>query len=109
MDKSDSPRRVYRSKAQINEFVAAFDASGQTQQQFCIEHGLRPATFSTWLRKRRARQAPEGFRELSLGFGGSGALTVRLPDGIEIEFPYQAKAAEVASLIVRLRRGAAGC
>jgi hypothetical protein len=109
MDKSANPRRVYRSKAQINEFVAAFEESGQTQQQFCIEHGLRPATFSTWLRKRRARQAPEGFRELRLGFGGSGALTVRLPDGIEVEFPHPAKTAEVASLILRLRRGAGGC
>ena len=100
---------MYRSRARIAELVTAFETSGQTQQQYCHEHGLRPATFSTWLRKRRARQAPEGFRELSLGFGGSGALTVRLPDGIEIEFPHHAKAMEVASLIVRLRRGAAGC
>ena len=109
MDKSDRPRRVYRSRAQIDELVTAFEGSAQTQQQYCLEHGLRPATFSTWLRKRRATRAPEGFRELRLGFGSSGALTVRLPDGIEVEFPHHAKAAEVASLISRLRRGAGGC
>ena len=85
---------MYRSKARINEFVCAFESSGQTQQQFCLEHDLRPATFSSWLRKRRATQVPEGFRELRLGFGSSGALTVRLPEGIEVEFPHPANPAE---------------
>jgi hypothetical protein len=109
MDKSDRLPRVYRSKAQINELVTAFETSGQTQTQYCHEHDLRPATFSSWLRKRRARQGPEGFRELRMGFGSSGALTVRLPEGIEVEFPHPANPAEVASLILRLRRGAGGC
>jgi len=76
MDKTDRPRRVYRSRAQIAELVTAFETSGQTQQQYCHEHGLRPATFSTWLRKRL-----KGFASLVWASVAPGRLRFDCPTG----------------------------
>jgi len=73
------------------EQVEAWQASGQTQQAFCLSHDLNYARFGYWLRKFR-RQAMDKPHTPSSGFvpvtqstvADTTGLSLRLPDGLEI-------------------------
>lgn len=47
------------SEAQQVEWLARFEASGQSVRAFCAEHGLVPTTLTWWRRRRRERARRE--------------------------------------------------
>ena len=47
-------------EAEQAEWLARFEASGQSVRAFCAEHGLVPTTLTWWRRRRRERARCEG-------------------------------------------------
>lgn len=48
------------SEAEQAEWLARFEASGQSVRVFCAEHGLVPTTLTWWRRRRRERGRRDG-------------------------------------------------
>lgn len=107
MESKENPRkRVRRSRAEIDELLAAFERWGSTQEAFCREHGLSVATFSSWRRKAQAAAAEPApkFREVRVtGSPAGSGPAVRLPGGMELFFPGNSSAAEIAALVAALQ------
>ncbi len=91
-------------KAQID----AWQASGQSQLAFCKGHDLNYARFGYWRRKFRERDAVAGGSRGASGFvpvvapSTSGDLTLRLPNGIELQGITADNLALVEQLLARL-------
>ena len=64
------PRRR-RSRAEAEQLVAEYEASGLGQEEFCLKHGLALSTLARY-RKRRQQQLEAG--------GGSRWVAVELSD-----------------------------
>jgi len=93
-------RRIHWSREEIEELISRYEASGQTQVEFCQEWGLALSSFQTYLRReRRAGGASEkraGFkprtpRLVEVEIEGAerlqnepGKLEVILPNGYRI-------------------------
>ena len=83
-----------RSRAEAEQLVADYEASGLSCVEFCRKHGLSLATLARY-RKRQAQGSPApGNRwvavELSagrpaVGAGANTGLAVALPGGLRIE------------------------
>jgi len=103
---TSKPKRVRRSRAEVKELLVAFKRSGSTQQAFCREHGISVATFSNWRRKAQAAGASTKptFRPVRLADTPVVCgLSVRLPDGVELFFPAESSAADIAALVKALK------
>ena len=107
MEKTQSiAQRTRRSRAQIQELLAAFECSGSTQQAFCREHGISVATFSNWRRKAQVAgaNAKQAFRPVRLADTPAAyGPVVRLPDGVELFFPAESLTADIAGLVKALK------
>ena len=100
MKQSSSGKR--RSWSEIQEVLAEYNASGETQRDFAREHGIGVLTLSLWLRRARENGGGGAGR-----WGGAKMVEVSLsgaepgrqqPDGdFEIEFAGGER--------LRLRRG----
>jgi hypothetical protein len=93
-------RRIHWSGEEIEELISRYEASGQTQVEFCQEWGLALSSFQTYLRRgRRAGGASEkraGFKSAAPRLveveieaskywqNGPGKLEVILPNGYRI-------------------------
>ena len=95
--------RTLRSAAERQGLLEAFLSAGVSQSEFCRTHGIRPATFSCWLRNhRKVLAGPRpAFREVQVsGIPAGGVeLMVRLPNGIEVL--ARAASPREAALLVR--------
>lgn len=100
-------KRVRRSREEIEELLAAFEGSGQTQEAFCRERGLSVATFSSWRRKRTAGGGGNSaLRPVRLlGGARADAPTVRTPGGVEVALPAGTAVAEIAALVNAIEGG----
>ena len=56
------PTRQFRDPAEIDEILAAFEASGQSQSAFARAHDLSPSSLSNWLRRPRRRRRSKASR-----------------------------------------------
>ena len=54
-------RRQRRTESEWNEFVAQWRKSGQSQREFCREHGLQPASLQRWRRRLAGSAATAEF------------------------------------------------
>jgi len=106
-DQPDRRTRVRRSRAEIDELLAAFRRSGKTQQAFCHDQGLSVATFSNWRRKAEASGCSSpALRPVRLLESSQWAsVTVRFPEGLEVSFSPGADAGQVASVAAALKSG----
>jgi hypothetical protein len=80
-------QRVNWSAAEKAEWLALFEASGQSAAEFCRDNDLSPATLSLW-RQQGFPETEGGFVEVSLpaAWGGStSAVTLHLPGGARLE------------------------
>jgi len=84
-----------------------FRASGLSQVRFAAEHGVRIGTLRNWIYK------PSGVDEQSGGFapvrivgagsmGSRGAVTVRWPQGVEVELAVDLDGSGVVRLVREL-------
>ena len=95
-------KRVRRSRAEVDEILAAFERSGLTQQEFCRESGLSVATFSNWRRKAAAGDGP-ALRPVRLAEAPEGPpIAVRFPGGLEVFFPGASGPDEIAAVVASL-------
>src|SRR4029078_98960 len=45
-----------RSRAEVDQLVAEYEASGLTRQEFCVKHGLALATLDRYRKRRQQRR-----------------------------------------------------
>jgi transposase-like protein len=79
-----------RSRAEAEQVVAEYEASGLSRQEFCLKHGLALATLDRYRKRRAQSQGASGSSrwvavELSGGSGSGSALAVVLLSGRRIE------------------------
>ena len=99
MDKSRSGKtrarrrgRGCRSRAERRRLLDAYRASGLPQEQFAAQAGIKLGTLRAWIYKRRppAGHEPGHFAPVQIVGGvrplqSGGTVTVRWPQGIEVE------------------------
>ena len=89
-------RRRRRSRAEAEQLVVEFEASGISREEFCQQHGLALATLARYRKRLRQRRGEEAGAnrwlavELSgampaAGGGAASGLTVALASGLRIE------------------------
>jgi transposase-like protein len=79
-----------RSRAEAEQVVAEYEASGLSRQEFCLQHGLAVVTLDRYRKRRRQPEEASGSSqwvtvELSGGSGPGSALAVVLLSGRRIE------------------------
>src|SRR5690606_783648 len=102
-----SPKRLRRSRDQINALLQDFDQSGQTLVAFCGERGIKVPTFCTWRKKYAGDEntAAELRPVRLVGSAGCGAVTIRTQSGIQVVLSAGTAAAYIADLIKALEQG----
>ncbi len=76
------------SKAEVAERLAEYRASGLTAEEFAARAGLRPATLLSWRARARRQAAPpagSAFARVRVPAARAGTVTVRWPQGVEVE------------------------
>jgi len=76
------------SKAEIAARLAEYRASGLTAEEFATRAGLRPATVLSWDYRQRRQAAPRpgsAFARVQVPTARAGTVTVRWPQGVEVE------------------------
>jgi transposase-like protein len=105
--KRDERGRGIVSQAERERLIAAYESSGLTQEEFARREGVKYATFTAWLGRRRRAETLGGpgvvtFQELLGGASpGSAGLEVRLADGTLVR---GRAVREVVELVKALRR-----
>ncbi|MCI0433323.1 MAG: hypothetical protein L0271_06710 [Gemmatimonadetes bacterium] len=114
--RATSGRRVRGSvsAAEQDEWLARFEASGQSVRVFCAEHGLIPTTLTWWRRRRREQgrragddgalievtRAPRpASRSVSSMSSVRTAAVIALPVGPRVEIAAGSDPSWVAALI----------
>lgn len=106
--RQDERGRKITQAAVRETLLAAYDGSGLTQRAFAQREGIKYATFTAWLQRRRRGAAGNGadrktvrFEELTWGMEpGVGPLEVVLPGGMVIR---GRRLSEVIELVRALR------
>lgn len=93
-----------RDAAQMELLVKKWEQSGQSRADFCREEGLPPWIFQYWLSRYRAKRSPElavGFSEIRIKGEdlGNGLITIRHPDGMEVEIRDNVSASWLRQLL----------
>jgi transposase len=105
-----------RSRAEVEQLVAEYEASGLGRTAFCQERGLSLSTLSRYRRRQEqtAGEAAEGKRWLAVEVSGSAAaeggerasgLAVALPGGRRIEVGRGFDADTLTRLLAVMERG----
>lgn len=108
--RSGKPRGARRSRAERVEVLSAYRASGLTQEQFARRAGINLGTLRGWIYKQPAlgREAPGGFAPVRIVSGTRpnqptrGAVTVRWPQGLEVEIAVELDRAGIEQLVQTL-------
>ena len=105
--------RRRRSRAEAEQLVAEYEASGLSQVEFCREQGLSLATLARY-RKRQTQGSPaagsrwvevkESAGRSALGGPAGSGLAVALPSGRRIEIGRGFDADTLAQLLGVLER-----
>jgi len=98
-------RRKRRSGEECEKLVKEYKESGLTQRQYAAREGIHIGTLRRWLSKRRVRPMKKPcsqFAEVRLNGGRAGSVTLRWPQGMELEIATQLEGAEVTSLVREL-------
>jgi len=97
-----------RSRAEVDQLVAEYEASGLTRQEFCGKHGLALATLDRYRKRRQQRResssAESRFIRVELSgakqaAGGSSDLIVLLSNARRIEVKRGFDAEMLAQLV----------
>lgn len=101
MDKQEKSAR--RSATEMYPLIKAYESSGLSRQEFCLEHGLKASTFSYWRSKYLARdeESVSGFVSLVPDGLPSGEITLEY-GGVTLRMGKEVTADYVASLVHKL-------
>ncbi len=103
--KRDKSGRVLRSSEDRDKLVSLFLDSGLSQVAFCLEHGLKVATFNTWYNKYRTQKGiinRDVFKEVVVcppSQPQNMEVRVRLLNGVEICVPYSGSSDELLQIV----------
>ena len=100
-------RRKLRTAEEWQQLIEEHKGSGQSQAQFCREHGLEPTTFNGWLRgrvgsqrkRRKKRAAKVKFARVEVPVNGGPEVELSLPGGVSVLIRNGGSAGQVAELI----------
>src|SRR5690606_4966321 len=68
------------------KLVEDYHNSGKSQKLFCLDHELKPSTFSYWIRKKRMMDTPEdGFVKIETTALSHAGLEVIFPNGVKVK------------------------
>ena len=100
-------RRRRWSRAEREQMLQDFRASGLTQVRFAAEHGVSIGTLRNWIYKpAMAGEQSGGFAPVHLvgagSIGSRGAVTVRWPHGVEVELAVDLDGSGVVRLVREL-------
>lgn len=100
-------RRRRHTRAEIEQIVARYRASGLTQAEFAAQAGLRPWSLRNWLSQQRRGVAPAAsggphFASVQLCPAPVGTITVRWPQGVQVEVAVPLDPASVGQLVREL-------
>ncbi len=106
--------RRRRNRAEVEQLVTRYEASGMGRAEFCRTHGLALSTLNRYCKRRQAQREALGMGrwvavELSgpkpaTGSGGSSGLTVILSSERRIEIGRSFDASTLERLMVLLER-----
>jgi hypothetical protein len=84
---------------QMNDHIDHWKQSGQSQKNYCEQHGLVLHQFVYWVGKRRkAEENRTDFITLSMP-EHQGSIQLRLPNGVEIALPANIPVSYLKALI----------
>ena len=67
------------------KLIEDFQNSSLSQKEFCREFGIKPSTFSYWVRKKRFKEANgNGFIKIDTSSASSENLEICYPNGVII-------------------------
>jgi len=96
-------RRARRhTEAEIAALLAEYRASGLTAAEFSARAGLRPATLLSWHYRLRRQEEPRPgspFARVQVPAARAGTLTVRWPQGVEVEVAVDLDEAGVVRVV----------
>ena len=91
------------SKEEIAARMAEYRASGLTAEAFAAQTGLQPATLRTWQYRLQREQAPpsssQAFARVQVRASRARTLTVRWPQGVEVEVAVDLDEAGVVRVV----------
>lgn len=74
------------SPEEMLKLIEAYQKSGLSQKKFCWEFGIKPSTFSYWVRKERLKDmSKNGFVKIDTSSVSSENLEVCYPNGVKIK------------------------
>lgn len=74
------------SPEEMLKLIEDYQKSGLSQKKFCREFGLKPSTFSYWIRKERLKDTSKnGFVKIDTSSVSSESLEVCYPNGVKIK------------------------
>lgn len=83
--KNTGRKRIYRTAAIRQEFVAQFRQSGLSAVDFCAEHEINLQTFYSWLAKERKNSTPLSMQEVRVNLPSPGPeVRVCFPNRVEV-------------------------
>ena len=114
-EKGPGAVRQRRSRTEVDQLVAEYEASGMRRQEFCAKHGLSLATLARYRKRRQRRTAerPSGSRLLRVELSsakvdsdkaGGSELAVVLASGRRIEVRRDFDAATLRELVQALEQ-----
>lgn len=64
--------------------VAQWQASGQTQKDFCFSHGIKVCTLGYWIKRSSEQEKPDGFTEIRPSMDLAMKIEVIYPNGVRV-------------------------
>ena len=105
--REDRSRRRRWSRSEREQLLQDFRSSGLTQERFAAEHGINVTTLRSWIYKRAgAGNEGGGFAPVKIvgarPVGSRQAITVRWPQGVEVELAVDLDGSGVVRLVREL-------
>lgn len=74
------------SPEEMFKLIEDYQNSGKSQKEFCGEAGIKPSTFSYWVRKKRLKETSEnGFIKIDTSSASLENLEICYPNGVKIK------------------------
>jgi transposase-like protein len=105
--REDRSRRRRWSRSEREQLLQDFRSSGLTQVRFAAEHGVNVTTLRSWIYKAaEADDQSGGFAPVQIvgarSTGARNAITVRWPQGVEVELAVDLDGSGVVRLVREL-------
>jgi transposase len=98
-------RRRRRSREECEKLLKKYKESGLTQGQYAAREGIHIGTLRRWLsriKEKTAKRRGSQFAAVKVSGARAGSVTLRWPQGIELEIATELEGSEVTNLVREL-------